>query len=754
MTSALSGLTVLDLSSGPAGAMATMILSDFGADVIRYEDPAWSALNVQPAARMWSRGKKSSRVPIHDAVREADVVVITRPNGFSGCHFEELERINPALIYCEISADGSDADLPLYEGVVAAMAGRMKSLEGILPEPGPVYAAVQVATHAAAQNAVSGILAALYERNRSGRGQEVVTSLLHGLIPYDQGASLGLQIRDRRKTTQPLPDPFSMMPTLNYHPVQCADGKWLQLGNLLPHLFANFMKAIGLEALIEKVPAEREIVRDEILKKMQTKTRDEWMRIFIEDGGIAAHPYQTSEEALGDPDLTENGHVIELDEVRQLGPLARLDGTPAEVDTRDKSGDWPALPRTGETAPDHPPLRGVKVVELATIIAAPMAASFLGDLGARVIKVEAIGGDPYRNMAGGVGATRCNQGKESIGVDLKTDEGKTIVEQLIRDADVLIHNFRPGVPERLGIAWENLRIINPGLIYLSANGYGPDGPGAHRPSTHPIPGAALGGAGYQAGGTPEELLEIDELRETARRLMRANEVNPDPNTALVICTSALLGLLARERTGEGQQIFVDMFGANAWANFDDCLSFEGKQPRPDLGPKLTGPHPLYRLYPCEEGWVFLGLRLEREWEAFCQLVGANYLFAQFPEPFTSWPENLPREIQALLETRPASHWQALLLPKGIGCVVADAHNLGEFFYKHCAEGSPWMVKVESQRFGDYYRHRPMVRFSRSRTRAAGSSAGGSATRELLGELGYEPDWIDSAFKRGLLWEEA
>ncbi|MBD3649268.1 MAG: CoA transferase, partial [Pseudomonadales bacterium] len=390
---------------------------------------------------------------------------------------------------------------------------------------------------------------------------------------------------------------------------------------------------------------------------------------------------------------------------------------------------------------------------LATIIAAPMGASFLCDLGARVIKVETIGGDPYRTMGGGVGATRCNQGKESIGVDLKTTDGKAIVENLIGDADILIHNFRPGVPERLGIAWKDLRTINPRLIYVSANGYGPDGPGARRPSTHPIPGAALGGAGYQAGGTPEELLDLPQLRETARRLMRANEVNPDPNTAMVICTSALLGLLAREHTGEGQQIFVDMFGANAWANFDDFLRYDGKQPRPSLGEDLKGTHPLYRLYRCETGWIFLGLRLESEWQNFCQLISANYLFARHPQPFTSRPADLDEEIQAVMETRSAEHWENLLLPRGIGCVVADRHNLGEFFYKQCIDRSKWMVKTRSDKFGDYYRHVPMVAFSRSRTRAGGSSRGGAATRELLLELGYGEDWIDSAFDNGILWQD-
>ena len=158
------------------------------------------------------------------------------------------------------------------------------------------------------------------------------------------------------------------------------------------------------------------------------------------------------------------------------------------------------------------PLAGIRVVELATIIATPLGTSFLADMGAEVIKIEQIGGDPFRGMLSGLGAARVNGGKHSISVNMKTPEGIKIVRDLIRDADVVVHNFRPGVPERLGIAYEQVATINPDVVYLQANGYGPDGPSAHRPSTHPIPGAAMGGVMYQMGGRlPDKLQDIDGL---------------------------------------------------------------------------------------------------------------------------------------------------------------------------------------------------------------------------------------------------
>ncbi|XOV88995.1 MAG: CoA transferase [Pseudomonadota bacterium] len=749
MTAPLVGLRVLDLTSGPAGGLATMVLADFGARVIRYPDPEYDELNQVVSARMWLRGKKNASRPMLDAVREADVVVVSIPNSFDGSDFDTLHRINPRLVYAEVRAFAEGPEVTLSEPLVAARLGRMLSMDGILQDPGPRYSAVQVATHATAQNLVTGILAALFERNRSGVGQKVSTCLAKGLSPYDMGGSLGMQLRK----APPVPvNPAAIMPTLNYHPVQCSDGRWLQLGNLLPHLFASFMRAIGLETEMSKLPEEQEAVRDAILLKMQSRPLAEWMALFVSDGGIAAHPYQSAEEALADPDMTENGHVAEFNGTRQLGPLARLTATPAAVGDMPTGEPW-TLPTPADVAPDSAPLRGITVLELATIIAAPLGASFLADLGARVIKVETVGGDPFRNMGGGVGSARCNQGKESIGVDLKSPEGRAIVDKLVRQADILIHNFRPGVPERLGIGYAELSAINPRLVYISANGYGPDGPGALRPSTHPIPGAAMGGAAYQAGGLPTQLLPLPALREQARRIMRANEVNPDPNTAMVIASSALLGLMARERTGTGQQIFGDMFIANAYANFDDMITFEGKPERAPLRPDLSGAHALCRLYACESGQVFLDLHRLADWQAFCRLVGAMHLSSHYPDPLPAPPEVLNEELEVLFASRPADHWEDLLFAAGIGCVVADRHNLPTFFFNEARPGSPYMEEVRDSTVGSYYRHRPMLDFSRSRLKVRGMTPGGAQTTELLLALGYDSNTISKLFEDGVLWSE-
>lgn len=743
MATPLSGLQVLDLSSGPAAGLATMILADFGATVCRVIDPEYDSLNDIPSAPMWLRGKS-----IVDSfrVQDADVLVISQPHAHENCSFENYRDQNPALIYCEVSAMGSDLNLPMYEGIVAAKAGRMKLFENILIDQGPCFPAVQVATHTTAMNIVSGILAALHKRARTGSGEKVTTTLLQGLMPYDVGVSITNQLIAQNKE---VPIVYPTMPMLKYQPVQCADGKWIQLGNLLDHLFENFMQEIGLQDELSGLPETNERVRDKILQRMQTKSQSEWMNIFIKHGGIVAHPFQLPEEALDDPDMTQNGHVTELDGVKQLGPIANLTVTAAEVTKQSKVGrHWQVPPLKEDRSA---PLNGITVLELATIIATPMATSFLSDLGARVIKVEAIGGDPFRDMVGH-GAARSNLGKESICIDLKTPEGQTIAHKLAAKADIVLHNYRPGVPQRLGIGYADLRAINPRIIYLSANGYGPAGPGAKRPSTHPIPGAAMGGVAYQVGGISDNIMDIQALRETSRRLFRANELNPDPNTAVVICAAALIGLTAQRITGTGQEIFVDMFGANGYANFNAMVDYQGKPERSSLGAELKGAHPLYRLYKTKDGWIFLGIKRIQEWTALSTLTGLGWQ-QRFP---SALEENDPTLLSTLIEffRHKTSHkWEEYFSDSEVACVVADEKNSYQFFFDECKEDSHWMMQAPHPTLAPFYRHRPMIDFAASDLSPGTTQSAGEQANQLMTELAYSPTEIAQYFEKGILWRQ-
>ncbi|MBV1879155.1 MAG: CoA transferase [Pseudomonadales bacterium] len=792
MAAAVEGIRILDLTTGPAGGIATMMLADFGAEVLLVQQPGDDPLLQLPAARMWQRGKHTcqldlatatGRQTLSELMAAADVLVCNwRPSALvgKGLDYATLHAQHPHLICCYISGFGSKgprANYPGYEHLVAACTGRMQLFAGLVERQGPVFSALQVGIHACAQSAASGILAALFERGDDGQGRRVETSIMQGLLTYEQGAMISTQLPDLFAGPLPGSAPGKKglpAPSLYYHPAQAKDGRWMQFGNLLPHLFDNFLLVTDLIDVLADpdynpaqmlLPKEKhEAFRQRMLSRIQTRNAADWMKDFIADGGVVATAHQTTQEALQDPDIVANGHVIKrADGGVQLGPVARLTSTPAAPGgdaqpATDILPRWQNSPRAIPTRASNNdlPLKGVRVIELATIIAAPLGASFLADMGAEVIKVEQLGGDPYRSLGAGIGSARVNAGKRSISVDLKSAAGRKVVLNLIKNSDLLIHNFRPGVPERLGIGYEDIKNINPQIIYLQCNGYGPDGPGALRPSTHPIPGAAMGGVLFQmAERVPQDLQEMPNLRAWTRKLMHANEVNPDPNTAVVVTTSAMLGLVARQRTGIGQQIYIDMFGANAYAHHDDFLSYPGKPGRALADADLLGLSATYRLYACaEEQWVFLALTQQQEYAAFEKILATANINGPSLTQIKANDTALATSLTAMFKTQNAQFWETLLAPAGIGCVQADALRPNEFWLQDPQSSAmDTAVEIQHPRWGKYRRHGRLVEFDGGGQKLQPPPLAGQHNKELLLETGLAEEEITQLSEIDVLWQE-
>ena len=798
MPAVCADIRVLDLSLGPVGGVASMVLADFGAEVLKLEPSGGDPWRSLAAASVWLRGKQSlvadltqpdGQARLRELAQGADVVIASYKPGEAeslGADYAALSAANPGLIYCSITGwgpVGPYAQYPAYEGVVAAKSGRMTRFGEQLRRDGPAYAAVRVASHAAAQAAVQGVLSALIARERSGRGQLVEASLLQGLMPYDPAQLLLTQLSGVG-ALQPFFDdePYSL-PMLHYMPMPTADGRWIQPGNLLDHLFLGFLGVIGLGAFLgkERFLGEpdswsleaKEEMRDAILLRMQEKTVDEWMQIFRDSGDVAAEPYTSTVDALDNVDMLANGDVVTIEDpgigsVRQVGPLGQLRRTPAVIE-RPAPGlgehdgtAWPARePLIGAALPKGKPLDGITILEFATIIATPLGLSMLADLGARVIKVEPIGGDPYRSMDGaGLLAVKTNAGKESICINLKDPEGQQLAQDLIRDADALVHNYRPGVTDRLGIGYEQAREINPSLVWVSANGYGPDSPGARRPSTHPIPGAAIGGALNQAGADvpPAVCNGLAEIREVSRLLMQANEVNPDPNTAAVIASATLLGLLAERRYGDGQAIFVNMLAANAYANVHDFVDYEGKPAQRLLDGEVFGTGALDRIYPAADGWVFLCLPLQLEWEAFCTAIDRADLAAEvrFADAAAREANDaaLADALRAVFAQRVAAEWEALLAPQGLGCVAVTEQGPGDFFVADPhVEANGFVRSATHARFGTVKRWGPVVVCDGGRQEYGPGVLAGQDADSILAELGRDAAETRRLRDQGVVWSE-
>lgn len=207
------------------------------------------------------------------------------------------------------------------------------------------------------------------------------------------------------------------------------------------------------------------------------------------------------------------------------------------------------------------PLEGIRVLEFSTMITASFAAMMLADQGAEVIKVEPADlGDPMRYLGsskGGISAlfANCNRGKRSLAVDLKSAEGKRIVEELVTDTDIVLTNYRPGVMDGLGLGSAHLRTINPRLIYGGVSGFGTEGPMRDAPAYDPIIQAQTGFPAVQGQGRDEP------------RFMQS--LMCDKVTAYTICQAVTTALFTRERTGEGQHIDLSMMDAGLFFLFPD-----------------------------------------------------------------------------------------------------------------------------------------------------------------------------------------
>lgn len=806
MTEVLEGIKILDFTQGMAGSVATMVLSDFGAEITKIEAPKETLFNSAPQARVWDRGKKSVTIDlktsegqekIKELIAQYDIVIHNfRPKttDLYGINYEQLTQLNPKLIYCSITGfgpKGAYANYKGYEGIVAAKSGRFMAFNGQNGRDGPNYSAVNVASYSTAMAAVRGIVAALSVRDKTGNGQLVETSLLQCIAIYDMHNWIVWQmmIKDPDEfPNDPQGDP-KRLPNLPYLPALTKDGRWIQLANLMDHLFIDSIRAMGLENLLDdpkfsQIPAiddtNREVLRKMMLNKIKEKSLEEWMDIFVnQNGNVGAEPFLSSSEALDHPQILHNGHVVSINdpllgEMRQLGPLISMDKTPPSIkgpaplpgENNNEILDVDKLEKllSTETKNDskQAPFKGLTVIDCSTIIAGPLGTSLFSEMGARVIRIEPMEGDWMRRNVKGVTANRTMAGTESIAIDLKKPDGISILEKLVRKADIFIHNMRPGAPTRLGIDYNQLTKINPEIIYLYVGGYGSTGPYSHRPAFHPIPGAVDGGAISQAGiGIPygEDInLNIEEIEEVSRKLGRANEANPDPNTSMAVATALTLAYYAKERHNLSQYLELTMLCANAYANANDFFEFENKPSRSIPDKDGYGLNALYRLYQTKKGWIFLACPSDNEWKLLCETLNRQDLlknnnYKTSVDRITN-DNLLVKELSSIFITQDAEQWEMDLTAKDIACVKAEDRGMYHFFAEdeHVATNN-FTVDMVHPRFGELWRHGPTITFSKTPGQVNRAPLKGENNTTILKEIGYSESDIKFLYENNVISHE-
>jgi len=792
----LSGIRVLDLSGNIAGGLATMVLADYGADVLWIERPGGSQIRQHPAFPMWGRGKRSRVINLSNPsgneqvvalAQEADVVIMDWRPGVSekyGLNYASLSASNDQVIVCEISGFGVAGPFAHLKGYEAVVAAKIGAFSGPLR---PMFSPIMAATFGAVNGALQGILAAIYSREVRGYGQEVRTSLLQGVTAYDLYPWLA----------KSLPTPVAHKVVIGatgatiYAAISgvvafTADGRCIQCGNFLPHQLAAFLRATDLTDWYEihKSDPAPEILRV-ARERIHSKTWNEWEKIFEEEPNIAVEPYRTTEEAVEHPQLIHNGTVIDLVDprvgvTRQLGPLVNLSVTPATIlqpaaELDGSHGDsWSysqRLPKTkvAKSIPGKGPLDGVTVIELAWFYAAPFGTALLTDLGARVIKVENLTGDPHRSQSGPkeFAGVKALQGKESIAMDTNTPEGAEILHRLVSSADMVMRNFREDASVRMGVDYASLAEVNPRMFYLYAGAYGSSGPSSRKPAYAPTIGVGVGHQARQLGWRQayedsSPMSHEQAIKAGADAQIRQTHlfVNADAGAAVGVGTAMLIGLIAQKRFGIGQSGETSMLGTNAYTASEEFITYANKKQGMQTDHDANGQGALYRLYPTAAGWVFLAVTNTVEWLSLAAVIleATNGAVALADDPRYASQEariladsELAAELAEVFRILTARDWECVSEQANLACVEVSMVPVADFFMGHPAIlMNDFVAEVEHPMFGEHFRHGAMVQLSIDGTNMQPACLVGQHTDAILREYGYNEFDISSLKAKGIV----
>lgn len=748
------------MTTGRAGALAGMFLCDNGARVILI-DRVGSTFRSRPSYRVWDRGKESvvldldssdDRGALDGLISKIDVL-IEGPDASS--EYTRLASLNPRLVHCAISAFGSEGPLrgrQAFEELAQARAGVLATLPSF--ERGPANLAYPVAGVSAALLAAAGTVAALFAREKTGGGRRVDTSLMAGAL-----ASFPLAAGGHFKPAGSRPSPSGDSPFYGRH--RCADGEWIQLACAHARFTNKAIEVLGIRDLISDerfggghLPRPLEINMELVAivsEAIAKRPCAEWESLF-EKADVPFARAGTVEQAKSNPQVLFNEMLIDVDDpelgpMRQMGLAVRLLGTPGEIkgaapapgrDTsrvlRHLQHETPTESRA-EDAPVQnapPPLDGVRVLEIANVIAGPNTGRLLADMGAEVVKVEPLQGDISR-PGGSPKFYYYSANKRSVSVNAKNLNGRDVVQRLAARADVFVENMRPGASDRLGLGQAELDTLNPNIVHTHITAFGTTGPYSHRPGMDPLAQALTGLQSLQGGThTPPVFL---------------GGLGPTDHVASMLATfGTVMALFARSRNGLGQTVQSNLLSAGVLLGSDEFVEYHRK-PAPQDVKGAYGPNAQHRIYETSDGWIYVIADEPAAREALATVLGRNL--------YKDDDARLAQELVELFATSPTAAWTAKLEAAGVPCAPVAEDYEADFFSDPQALENGMIQEHPHPVDGDLKFSGNLIRFANTAfPRWRHTPLLGENSREVLAEIGYSDPEITEMYENGVLKTES
>lgn len=707
-------LNVVDFGAGMASALISQMIADLGGRIVRPErlkgDPCEERYPAHIAWREKVEYLDDARIEVELA--RADLCIIggeSHPDIVDDVDPQNIAVKHPNIVVLNLQGFVSDErrDAPANDIIAQALTGlcfeQYSDRAALYACPAPTYGMTILG--------LIGAFAALVERETSGLGQVVTTSLEQGALMWVKGAW-----NDSRDRDFVIP---GAAPKDTQAPVyECADGKFVVSLFGVPGSVAGTYRALEIDEPVDP--------KDRGLPDASRGSRNYYAVRDILEPAFGKFTRENALEALWREKIPADavmypGESWDEEQVRANDLIGRSAAGWRAVRVPFKTQITPCDAGRVFRAPElarnkRGPLAGLRVVDFGAFVAGPFSAKLLGDLGADVIKVEPATGDPMRPIERPF--TGVSRGKRSIALNLKQLDDLVTFRRVCATADALVHNLRVGVVERLGLAPADLQAESPHLINAHATAFGLHGPKATNSGFDPILQGLTGHAFRMGGeGNPPEIYNVPLL---------------DYGVGGLTAAAILYGVLARKRVGEVYNIQTSLLATGLYLMSELIEMPDGKlKGATGLNPQQTALRPQEQLYRAQGGWLAIAVQNEGMARSLCQVLNLSL------RPLDKWDDNETTAIAQAVANQPARSLVEALQEKGVWAAQCCTSGLSALQASVSARAAGLCVEGTNGDGGAVVSVGPLVRFSRTDVDVAMPRlpAVGEDTADVLAEIG-------------------